>query len=157
MPEPLLNREDYELLRRLPRDLEIAQADASVMGENRADCESIRRGIRDRLKPYVEKKSVLDTGLVQRAINTLVYQNEAIKEDRTEIERLKEALIGREPGDVFMQDLVNAGINAWALELLCESFIRLDYKQPLKFKFKGIIFHFGVNYHEALQALEGKQ
>jgi hypothetical protein len=77
MPD-LLTVKEIALLRRLDTDLVIAYRDSTVTPENRADCESIRRGIRDRLKPYQEQ-SLLIGSLLNKALVCIESQQATIK------------------------------------------------------------------------------
>jgi hypothetical protein len=74
----LLTAEEISILSRLEEDLITAYRDASTTPENRADAEIIRRGIRDRLKPY-ERQSVLVGGIIQKTITATKTQQAQIK------------------------------------------------------------------------------
>ena len=91
MSDELLSREDFQLLRMLPKDLELSYSAVNLRPENKADGECMRREARDRLKPYVEKKNPSDKGLMARVINTFVAQNEAIKADKLMLDKATSA------------------------------------------------------------------
>jgi hypothetical protein len=72
MSDELLSQKDLQWLHRLQFDLDTAQLDAGVRPENKADALQALKGIRDRLKPYVQKINFMDKGLVARALKAIL-------------------------------------------------------------------------------------
>lgn len=83
----------------------------------------------------------------------LAIARQQLAQKDAQIARLVGAFDGRESGEVTMQMLNDAGINPFAVQLLCESFSRLDRKLPVKFKFNDIAFILGANFEPTLSLL----
>lgn|GEM_PF-5103481 len=91
--------------------------------------------------------------LMNQATDRAIAAEAKIIQLESEKTMIVELILGNNPGEVTMQNLNDAGINPFGVQLVCESFVKHCTAKALKFKFNGVIFHFGVNFEEALTNL----
>ena len=93
------------------------------------------KGLRNHINLFSNMKQSFCAETMTKALNTIESQKKRIAD-----------LTAQDAPDLTMQLLSDAGINPFAVKLLCESFERMQSPEPVKFKFQGIVYHLGVNF-----------